>query len=112
MEHKRKIIRIITCVTKEKVIIGAEELRHAQEHFSIPDSILLELIEVVLKDPTVIFVDDLKTPKVYRLFYRLENKKYLCVVVKTINDECFFCTMYPTGTSIRNAHKNLKRITL
>lgn len=110
MSTKRKILRIITAITNDNVIIGENELRHAQEHFSIPDPILLELIELVLKDPTDIFVDDIKKPKLYRIFYRLENKKYLCLVVKIVNEECFFSTMYPTGSNIRNAHKNLKKL--
>jgi hypothetical protein len=109
---KRKIAKIITAVTGDQIIVGELELRHAQEHFLLPDVILLELLELVLKDPTAILVDDLKSPKLYRLFYRLENKRFLCAVVKVASTGSFFASMYPTGTSIRNPHKKLKRLKL
>jgi hypothetical protein len=109
---KRKIAKIITAVTGDQIIIGELELRHAQEHFLLPDMVLLELIELILKDPTEVLVDDLKAPRLYQLFYRLENKRFLCAVVKIASEGCFFSTMYPTGTSIRNPHKKLKRLKL
>lgn len=59
---KRKIAKIITAVTGDQIIVGELELRHAQEHFLLPDVILLELLELVLKDPTEILVDNLKAP--------------------------------------------------
>ncbi|MCX6125305.1 MAG: hypothetical protein NTV34_11260 [Proteobacteria bacterium] len=109
---KRKIAKIITAVTGDQIIVGELELRHAQEHFLLPDMILLELLELVLKDPTEILVDDLKAPRLYQLFYRLENKRFLCAVVKITTAGCFFASMCPTGTLIRNPHKKLKRLKL
>jgi len=46
----------------------------------------------------------------YSLFYRLDNGKYLVVIVKKTLTGNYFSTMYSTGTSIRNAHKDLKEI--
>ena len=109
---KRKIARVITAVTGDQIIVGELELRHAQEHFLLPDVVLLELLELVFKDPTEILVDDLKSPRLYQLFYRLENKRFLCAVVKIVSGGCYFSTMYPTGTAIRNPHKKLKRLKL
>ena len=40
---KRKIAKIITAITGDQIIVGELELRHAQEHFLLPDVILLEL---------------------------------------------------------------------
>jgi len=107
---KRKIAKIITAVTGDRIVVGEAELRHAQDHFILPVVILLELLEMVFKDPTDIFVDDLKAPKLYHLFYRLENKRFLCAVVKITSSGSFFTTIYPTGTSIRNPHKKMKRL--
>jgi hypothetical protein len=107
---RRKIVKVITAVTGDQVVVGEAELRHAQEHFLLPDHIFLELLELVLKDPDQILVDDLKAPRLYQLFYRLENKRFLCAVVKVASTGFFFASMYPTGTSLRNAHKKLKRL--
>jgi hypothetical protein len=109
---KRKIAKIITAITGDQIIVGELELRHAQEHFLLPDVVLLELLELVLKDPTEILVDDVKSPRLYQIFYRLENKRFLCAVIKIAKEGCFFSTLYPTGKSIRNPHKKLKRLKL
>ena len=57
----RKIISIITAITGDRVIIGADELDHALKHFILPEDIFLELLERVLKDPNEVFVDDKNT---------------------------------------------------
>lgn len=52
----RRVITIITSITKDRVVIGELEFIHAKKHFPmLPDDMLLELIERVLKDPTKIF---------------------------------------------------------
>lgn len=109
---KRNVATIITAITGDRVVIGEEELKHAlQEHFSmLPEDILLELIERVLKDPTKVF-EQIKLNE-YHLFYRLDNEKYLVVIVKKTLTGNYFSTMYSTGTSIRNAHKDLKEVKL
>jgi hypothetical protein len=106
----RKIVKVITAITGNQIVIGEAELRHAQEHFLLPDHIFLELLEMILKDPDEILVDDLKAPRIYYLFYRLQNKRYLCAVVKVASTGSFFASMYPTGTSLRNAHKKLQKL--
>lgn len=100
----------MTAITGDRVIIGEAELNHAkEEHFAIlPRDILLELIERILKDPTKIF----KQEKLhqYYLFYRLDNRKYLVVIVKKTDTGSYFSSMYSTGQSIRNSHKGLKEV--
>lgn len=106
----RKVAAIITAITGDRVVIGEEELEHAiKEHFSmLPVDILLELIERILKDPTRIFEQEKLSQ--YHLFYRLDNGKYLVVIIKKTSTGNYFSTMYSTGDSIRNAHKGLKEI--
>lgn len=106
----RKVAATITAITGEKVIIGEAELNHAlEEHFSmIPKDILLELVERVLKQPTKIFLQE-KLHR-YLLFYRLDNQKYLLVIIKQAATGNYFSTMYSTGKSIRNSHKGLIEI--
>ena len=77
----------------------------------LPDDILLELLERILKDPTEVYVDDLKHPTQYRMFYRLENKRFIVAVIKVTATGHYFASMYPTGSTIRNAHKKLRRLT-
>ena len=107
---ERKIAAIITAITGDRIVIGEEELKHAlQEHFSmLPVDILLELIERVLKDPSEIY-EEVKLAQ-YHLFYKLDNEKYLLVIVKKTSTGNYFSSMYSTGTSIRKAHKDLKEI--
>lgn len=108
----RKIIAVITAITGDRVVVGEAELNHAKkEHFSmLPTDILLELIERILKDPTRIF-EQTKLHQ-YHLFYRLDNQRYLVVIVKQTDTGCYFSTMYSTGASIRNSHKDLKEVKL
>lgn len=106
----RKVAAVITAITGDRIIIGDEELKHAiEEHFTmLPIDILLELIERVLKDPTKIFEQEKRN--MYHLFYRLDNRKYLVVIIKKAPTGNYFCTMYSTGNSIRNIHKGLKEV--
>ena len=108
----RKIATIITAITGDRIIIGQNELKHAmEEHFPmLPVDILLELIERILKDPTRIFEQEKLSQ--YHLFYRLDNQKYLVVIVKKTPTGNYFSSMYSTGSSIRNSHKDLKEIKL
>ena len=106
----RKVATIITAITGDRVVIGEAELSHAiEEHFPmLPEDILLELIERILKDPTKIFEE--KKLHQYHLFYRLDNRRYLVVIVKRTHTGNYFSSMYSTGNSIRNSHKNLKEV--
>lgn len=105
----RRIVTIITAITKDRVIIGEAEFLHAKEHFSmLPEDMVLELIERVLKDPTKIFEE--KKSHQYHLFYRLDNDRYLVVIIKKAETGNYFSTMYSTGSSIRQKHKGLKEI--
>lgn len=106
----RKIAAIITAITGDRIIIGEDELKHAiKEHFlMLPMDILLELIERILKDPAKIF--EQKKLSQYHLFYRLDNGRYLVVIVKRTLTGNYFSSMYRTGNSIRNSHKDLKEI--
>ena len=108
----RKVAAVITAITGDRVIIGQEELTHAiREHFPmLPSDILLELIERILKDPTKIFEQEKLSQ--YHLFYRLDNQRYLVVIVKKTLNGNYFSSMYSTGTSIRNSHKDLKQVKL
>lgn len=103
----RRVAAVITAITGDRVVIGEAELNHAKEqHFQVlPEDMLLELIERILKDPTKIFEE--KKRHQYHIFYRLDNRRYLVVVVKKASTGNYFSTMYSTGASIRNAHKNL-----
>jgi len=74
----------------------------------LPEDMLLELIERVLKDPTKIFEE--QTSHQYHLFYRLDNGRYLVVIVKKAESGNYFSTMYSTGEAIRSKHKGLKEI--
>jgi hypothetical protein len=106
----RKVAAVITAITGDRVIIGEEELNHAlEEHFSmLPTDILLELIERILKDPTKIYEQEKLNQ--YHIFYRLDNGKYLLVIIKKTATGNYFSTMYSTGNDIRNAHKGLREI--
>ena len=108
----RKILTVITAITGDRIVIGEAEFNHAkEEHFSmLPADILLELIERILKDPTKIFEQE-KLHQ-YHLFYRLDNQRYLIVIVKKTHTGNYFSSMYSTGSSIRNSHKNLKEVKL
>lgn len=107
---KRNIVTVITDVFGNRIVVGTKELQHAiEEHFDhLPQDILLELIERILKDPTTVYEE--KKIHVYHLFYRLDNGKYLVAVIKKATDANYFSTIYPTGKKIRTKHSQLKVI--
>lgn len=117
---KSKILSIIVSATGDSIRIGEKEVNHALEkHFRIPKIKLLEIIEQILIDPTEVYLDTTPaesphstTVKSYHLFYRLDNGGFLVVVVKKLPEGNFFSTIYPTGKSIRKAHRNLKKVKL
>jgi len=108
----RQVVTVITAITGDRIVIGKAELDHAkEEHFQVfPIDMLLELIERILKDPTKIFEE--KKLHQYHIFYRLDNRRYLVVLVKRTPTGNYFSTMYSTGRTIRNSHKKLKELKL
>jgi hypothetical protein len=111
----RKIVTVITDALGDRVVVCQKELDHAIEgHFtSIPEDIILELLERVLKDPTEIYQDDRKKERVFNFFYRLEKgQKFVVAVIKVTPNGTYFSSMYPTGKGIRNPHKNYKKVKL
>lgn len=109
---KRKIAAVITDILGDRVVVGEEELQnHLRKHFSgIPRDMVLELIERILKDPSIIYEEvDTHT---YHLFYRLETGRFVVVIVKKRKEGTFFSAIYSTGKVIRNKHKKLKRVKL
>ena len=109
---ERIIVVEVDAATGDRVKVGKAELLHAMKHFLLPEDILIQLVTRILEHPTEVYTDDAKHPHEYRLFYRLEDANYLLVVVKVITDGAFFASMYPTGKSIKNAHKKMKRMKL
>lgn len=108
----RIVIAEVRAATGDIVRVGKAELLHAMKHFLLPEDILLQLLKRILQHPTEIYTDDTKHPHEYRLFYRLENGNYLLSVVKVTRDGTFFASMYPTGKSIRKAHKKMKKVNI
>jgi len=107
---QRKIVAIITDKQGDRVVVCQEELEHAiVDHFPvIPQRMVLELLELVLKDPTEVFRDSSNKEQVFQFFYRLEKSvRYIVAVVKITSDGAFFASMYPTGKRIRAKHKKL-----
>jgi hypothetical protein len=110
---KRKVVAVITDALGDRVVVGENELDHAiSGHFSIlPQDIILELLERILKDPTVIYQDDRKKERVFNFFYRLEKgPRFIVAVIKVTPEGAYFASMYPTGSQPRNTHKNYKRV--
>ena len=106
---KQKIAAVITDILGDRVIIGEKELKiHEEKHFAIPRDMILELIERVLKDPYVVY-EEVNT-HTYHLFYRLDTGRFVVAIVKKMKEGTFFSSVYPTGKSIRNKHKKLKKV--
>ncbi len=103
-------VAVFRSVTGDLVSVGEIELEHAARHFVIPRAFLLGLIARVLAEPTVVYVDDRKQPHTYRLFYRLEDGRYLLAVVKVVDQACLFASMYPTGNKVRPPHKKFRKL--
>jgi hypothetical protein len=106
----RKRAAVVRAATGDEVIIGEAELRHAMSHFTLPRDIVLALIIRVLEHPTLVLADDSRAPREYRLFYRLEDGRYLLAVVKVTAEAAFFASLYPTGRSIRPSHRRFRRV--
>ncbi len=107
---KKKIEAVITDVLGERVVVLSEALEHAVErHFTLfPTEMVLELIERVIRDPSDIFEEQKK--HLFHLFYRIDSRHYIVVIVKRTPDGKFFVTAYPTGKTYRVKHKKLKRV--
>jgi hypothetical protein len=108
--EERRRAAVVKAATGNDVIIGEAELRHAMQHFALPRDLVLSLIRRVLENPTLVLADDRRTPNEYRMFYRLEDGRYLLAVVKVTAAGAFFASMYPTGRKIRPSHRRFKRI--
>lgn len=109
----RKIIVVITDILGDRVVVGEKELNHAiAGHFeSIPQDIILELLERVLRDPSEIYRDDRQKERIFNFFYKLEKgPKFIVAVIKVTPEGAFFSSMYPTGKGFRNKHKNYKKV--
>jgi hypothetical protein len=105
-----RIAKVIMAATHDRVVVGEVELEHAARHFLLPRDLLLELIERVLTRPTAVYADDTRRPREYRLFYRLEDGRYILAVVKVVNNGAYFASLYPTGRRIRTAHRKFRRV--
>jgi hypothetical protein len=110
----RKIVAVITAITGDRVIVTEEAVKHViDEHFrGIPQDIILETIERVLKDPSDLYKDSQNKSREYDFFYRLENGEFLVAIVKIISTGAYLSSMYPTGKSHRNRHKGFKKVKL
>lgn len=108
--RRRRRAAVVRAATGDEVFVGEDELRHAMRHFILPRDLVLTLIERVLEHPTVVLADDAKHPHEYRLFYRLDDGRYLLAVVKVTANGAFFASMYPTGKRIRPSHRRFRRI--
>jgi hypothetical protein len=107
---RRRLAAVVPSATGDDVQVGEAELRHAARHFLLPRDLLLQLVTRVLQHPTAVYVDDRRHPHEYRLFYRLEDGRYLLVVVKLTPEGAFFASMYPTGKSVRPSHRKFKKV--
>lgn len=112
MSKKHHIISVITTILGYRVIVDNDSFIHAQKHFLLPQDIFLELLERILKDPTIVYLEELEQVKFYHHFYRLESKRYLLVVIKITDDGAYFCSMYTTGEKIKSKHTKLKKVKL
>lgn len=110
--ERRHIVAVITAATGDRVVVTEEELIHGLRHFTLPRDIFLELLERILKDPSDVFADDVNSPRFYKMFYRLEDGRYLVAIVKMTDAGAFLASVYPTGKAIRSKHKRMKRVEL
>ena len=110
----RKIVAVITAITGDRVIVTDEAIKHViDEHFrGVPQDIILETVERVLRDPSDLYKDTHSESREYDFFYRLESGEFLVAIVKIISDGAYLSSMYPTGKKHRNKHKNFKRVKL
>ena len=76
----------------------------------MPRDLVIALVARVLTQPTVVLADDVDSPHQYRLFYRLDDGRYILAVVKVTAAGMFLASMYPTGRTIRPSHRRFRRI--
>ena len=109
---KKKIVAIITALTGDRVIVTEEAIEHvANEHFQfVPQDILLEIIERILKDPSALYRDVREINREFNFFYRLESGEFIVAVVKIIPEGAYLASVYPTGKKPRNKHKGFKKV--
>ena len=110
--NQRKVLAVMTAITGDRVVVGELEVKHViEEHFQfVPVDMILELVEKILKDPTEIYEE--RTAHLYHLFYRLEDGRYLVVVIKKGKTGNYFSSVYPTGKSVRKRHRGLRKVKL
>lgn len=110
----QKIVAVITAVTGDRVIVTDEAIKHViDEHFrGVPQVIILETIERVLRDPSELYKDTQNENREYDFFYRLETGKFIVVIVKIVSDGAYLSSMYPTGKKHRTKHKKFKKVKL
>ncbi len=101
---------VVRAATGVDVFVGEAELTHAMRHFTLPRDLVLALITRVLEEPTLVLADDRAEPRQYRLFYRLEDGRYLLAVVKVTTEGAFFASLYPTGRRIRPSHRHFRQV--
>ncbi len=108
----KKIVSVVTAITGDRVIVTEESIKHViEEHFrGIPQGIILETLERVLKDPSDLYKDTSHEDKEYDFFYRLEDGKFIVAIVKIKSDGAYLSSMYPTGKKHRTKHKGFKRV--
>jgi hypothetical protein len=109
---RRKVAAVITDILGDRVVVMAEAVEHViLRHFTLfPRTMVLELIERVLRDPSEVFEE--KKKHIFHLFYRFDSHHYIVVIVKRTTQGSFFVTAYPTGAAHRGKHKNLKKVRL
>lgn len=112
--NSRKITAVITAATGDRVIVTDEAIKHViDEHFrGVPEDIILETMERVLRDPSDVYKDASDKGREYDFFYRLESGEFLVAIVKIISEGAYLSSMYPTGKKHRNKHKKFKKVKL
>ncbi len=108
----KKIIAVVTAITGDRVIVTDEAIKHViEQHFrGIPQDLVLETLEKVLKDPSDVYKDTQHKDKEYDFFYRLDDGKFVVAIVKIKKDGAYLSSMYPTGKKQRTKHKGFKKV--
>ena len=104
----RKRVGVVKAAIGIEVVVGEAELGHAMRHFTLPRDLVFALITRVLREPTLVLADQIQAPRQYRMFYRLEDGRYLLAVVKVTGRGAFFA--YPTGRRIRPSHARFRQV--
>lgn len=110
----RTVVAVITAITGDRVIITDEAIKHVIAlHFrGIPQDIILETMERVLRNPSDVYRETQSKNCEYDFFYRLESGEFVVVIVKMVSDGAYLSSMYPTGSKHRNKHKKFKKVKL